>query len=317
MEVSSIGLHQGRVNGAVISAAAFTNLSRDHLDYHGTLEAYAATKALLFETPGLEKAVLNLDDAFGRRMYERLEGSPVLRIGYSLNGAEGAVILGRNIEATARGQRFTLCLEGQEIPVDVKLVGRFNLENLLCVTGLLLSAGFEAPAIAAALPELSPPAGRMQMLGGEGDPLAVVDYAHTPDALEKALSALRPTASARGGKLICVFGCGGNRDKGKRPLMGELAVRLADRVVLTSDNPRGEAPGAILKDIQAGARRAEVVEDRAQAIRNALLAAAKEDVVLIAGKGHENYQETAGRRQHFSDLEQASNALVAWGGAGS
>ncbi|MDD5296673.1 MAG: UDP-N-acetylmuramoyl-L-alanyl-D-glutamate--2,6-diaminopimelate ligase [Rhodocyclaceae bacterium] len=313
MEVSSIGLHQGRVNGAAFNAAAFTNLSRDHLDYHGTLEAYAATKALLFETAGLECAVLNLDDAFGRDMAGRLSGSGVRRIGYSLEGAGGTeeTVQARDIAATARGQRFTLCLADQEIPVEVALVGRFNLENLLCVAGLLRAAGFGAAEIAGVLPRLLPPAGRMQMLGGEGEPLVVVDYAHTPDALAKVLAALRPTAEARGGKLTCVFGCGGNRDKGKRPLMGQVAARLADRVLLTSDNPRGENPGTILKEIHAGAPAAEVIADRGEAIRTALLDAVPEDVVLLAGKGHETYQETAGKRVHFSDMEQAANGLAA------
>lgn len=314
MEVSSIGLHQGRVNGAAISAAAFTNLSRDHLDYHGTLEAYAATKALLFETPGLECAVLNLDDAFGRKMAERLSGSSVRRIGYSLSRNSADVeelVWAKDIQTTSLGQRFTLCLGGQEIPVDVALVGRFNLENLLCVAGLLRAAGVAPTDIANVLPQLTPPAGRMQMLGGEGEPLVVVDYAHTPDALEKALSALRSSAEARGGKLVCVFGCGGNRDQGKRPMMGQVAERLADRVFLTSDNPRGESPAAILKAIHAGAPSAEVIEDRAEAIRATLLAAEVQDVVLIAGKGHETYQEIAGKRSHFSDVEQAANGLLA------
>ncbi len=319
MEVSSIGLHQGRLNGAAVSAAAFTNLSRDHLDYHGTLEAYAATKALLFDMPGLEHAVLNLDDAFGRDMAGRLAGSSVRRIGYSLHGEAGPavdeLIRAKDIEATGRGQGFTLCLGGQEWPVAVPLVGRFNLENLLCVAGLLRAADFCPADIAGVLPHLTPPAGRMQMLGGEGEPLVVVDYAHTPDALEKALSALRPSAQARGGELCCVFGCGGNRDKGKRPLMGRVALAGADRVILTSDNPRGEHPAAILKEIHAGAPGAEIMADRAVAIRAAVLAASARDVILIAGKGHETYQEVAGRRRHFSDVEQAANALVAYSGA--
>jgi UDP-N-acetylmuramoyl-L-alanyl-D-glutamate--2,6-diaminopimelate ligase len=178
-------------------------------------------------------------------------------------------------------------------------------------------AGFGPEDIAEVLPHLTPPAGRMQRLGGDDEPLVVVDYAHTPDALEQALAALRPTAKARGGKLLCVFGCGGNRDQGKRPMMGQVAERLADRVLLTSDNPRGERPAAILKDIHAGAPSAEVIEDRGEAIRAALLAAAPEDVVLIAGKGHETYQEVSGKRLHFSDVEQAANGLLARQGAGS
>jgi len=314
MEVSSIGLHQGRVNGAAISAAAFTNLSRDHLDYHGTLEAYAATKALLFETPGLEYAVLNLDDAFGRDMAHRLAGSSVGRIGYSLSRDSAdleELVWAKGIQATRLGQRFTLCLGGQEMPVDVALVGRFNLENLLCVAGLLRAAGVSPADIAYVLPQLTPPLGRMQMLGGDGEPLVVVDYAHTPDALEKALSALRTTAEVRGGKLVCVFGCGGNRDRGKRPIMGQVAASLADRILLTSDNPRGEHPAAILKDIHAGAPSAEIIEDRGEAIRAVLLGAAVQDVILIAGKGHETYQETAGKRVHFSDAEQATNGFLA------
>lgn len=313
MEVSSIGLHQGRVNGAAIAAAAFTNLTRDHLDYHGTLEAYAATKALLFEMPTLEHAILNLDDAFGRDMAARLSGSRVKVIACSVAGNQGgdALIAARDLAATENGQRFVLAIAGREFPLSVPLVGRFNVENLLCVAGLLLAAGVAPADIADVLPTLTPPAGRMQRLGGEGEPLVLVDYAHTPDALEQALLALRPAAAARGGRLVCVFGCGGDRDRGKRPVMGAVAERLADRVLLTDDNPRGEKSAAILKAIHEGAPSASVIPDRAAAIREAILGAAPADVVLLAGKGHENYQEVAGRRSHFSDFEEAANALAA------
>lgn len=316
MEVSSIGLHQGRVNGAAISVAGFTNLSRDHLDYHGTLEAYAATKALLFEMPSLECAVLNLDDAFGRDMARRLAGSRIRRIGYSLSQADEAmeIIQASRMETTAQGQRFTLSLAQQAYVIETPLIGRFNIANLLCVAGMLLAAGHELQAIAQVLPHLQAPAGRMQRLGGDAAPLVLVDYAHTPDALEQVLLSLRPAAEARHGRLTCLFGCGGDRDTGKRPLMGAVAARLADRVLLTSDNPRSEEPAAILRDIQAGAPQATIIPSRADAIREAILSAASGDVVLIAGKGHEDYQEVAGRRSHFSDFEQASLALSAWEG---
>ena len=310
MEVSSIGLDQGRANGAAFDVAVFTNLTRDHLEYHGTMEAYAAAKEKLFAMPGLGAAVINLDDAFGVELARRLRGRlPVL--GYTL-GASAAgtdeVLRAENLRMGAAGIEFEL--NGTTLAAPV--VGRFNASNLLAVAGALLTRGESLEAIAAALPAIRPPPGRMQALGGHGMPLVVVDYAHTPDALEKALGVLRETAAARGGSLVCIFGCGGERDPGKRPQMGAIAEALADRVLLTSDNPRGEDAQAIVAAIAAGMRRAPQVEaDRARAVAEAVADAGARDVVLLAGKGHEPYQEIAGVRHPYSDLDAAKSALEA------
>ena len=310
MEVSSIGLDQGRVNGVAFDVAVFTNLTRDHLEYHGTMEAYAAAKETLFAMPGLGAAVINLDDAFGVALAHRLRGRlPVL--GYTLGtGAAGTdeVLRAENLRMGAAGIEFEL----NGATLATLLVGRFNASNLLAVAGALLTRGESLEAIATALRALHPPPGRMQALGGHGQPLIVVDYAHTPDALEKALGVLRETAAARGGSLVCIFGCGGERDPGKRPQMGAIAEALADRVLLTSDNPRGEDAQAIIAAIAAGMRRAPQVEaDRAQAVAEAVADAGARDVVLLAGKGHEPYQEIAGVRHPYSDLDAAKSALEA------
>ena len=309
MEVSSIGLHQNRIAEVRFDVAVFTNLTRDHLEYHGTMADYAAEKAKLFDWPGLKYAVVNLDDPFGRQLAVHLRGrTPTL--GYTLEGASGAdrVLHARALEETARGISFTL--DGVRFVAPV--IGRFNAANLLAVIGALLAGGESLPAIAAALEHIVAPPGRMQPLGGEDAPLVIVDYAHSPDALEKVLTALRPTARARGGRLICVFGCGGERDPGKRPQMGALAERLADRVIVTSDNPRSEDPLAIIDQIVAGMHSSPTIEpDRERAILAAIAAADSRDVILLAGKGHETYQDIAGRRLPFSDVEVAKKALAA------
>ena len=322
MEVSSIGLHQGRVNGVHFDLAVFTNLTRDHLEYHGSMQAYGAAKEELFMTPGLKSAVLNLDDALGRKIARDLAGGGVQVIGYALDAAAAAgvdgALIAEGIAATPRGQRFTAVAPQGRVDIQAQVVGTFNVSNLLAVLGTLLASGVPLDQAAAVLQGLTSSPGRMQALGGDGQPLAVIDYAHTPDALDKALSALRDTAAARGGRLVCVFGCGGNRDPGKRPLMGEVASRRADAVILTSDNPRDEAPQAILAEIAkgvTGAPGARIVAERAEAIRAALAEADARDVVLIAGKGHETYQEIAGRRLPFSDVEHAAAALAARGGS--
>ena len=318
MEVSSIGLDQGRTHGADFRVAVFTNLTQDHLDYHGTMHAYGAAKARLFEAREMQAAVLNLDDPFGRQLARDLgkdmKGRNLTRIGYSLDARVDAsdvddLLLAADVVPTAQGFAFTLKTGEGSARMAVSLAGRFNVSNLLAAAGALMASGLPLPVVASLLPGLTPPAGRMQMLGGQGQVLVVVDYAHTPDALEQALSALRESAAARGGKLVCVFGCGGDRDPIKRPLMGEVAARLADEVVLTSDNPRSEEPAAILAAIRTGAPRAEVIPDRREAIRRAIQNARPADLILIAGKGHENYQETAGQRRHFSDVEEAQAAL--------
>ncbi len=309
MEVSSIGLDQGRVNGAAFDVAVFTNLTRDHLDYHGSMEAYAAAKEKLFAVPGLKAAVLNLDDPMGVALAEKLKGR-VHVIGYALNevdaGLTDEILVAENLRLDAAGVGFEL----RGVSVTAPVVGRFNVSNLLAVTGALLARKVRLEDIAAALRALRPPPGRMQALGGLRQPLVVVDYAHTPDALEKALTVLREAATARGGKLVCVFGCGGDRDPGKRPQMGAAAAKLADRVLVTSDNPRSEDPLKIIAEIVAGMPAPRRIEpDRALAIAEAVAGADARDVVLLAGKGHEPYQEIAGVRHPFSDLEVAQSVL--------
>lgn len=326
MEVSSIGLAEGRVALVAFDVAVFTNLTRDHLDYHGSMEAYGAAKAQLFELPGLAAAVINLDDAFGRTLCASLAGSAVRRIGYTLGdaaamaGMSDELIAAEDLVVTGNGIRFTARLTSPaaqgEAKVAVRLLGRFNAANLLAVLGALLASGVSLAPAAAVLARLTPPAGRMEIVesvDGDDRPLVVIDYAHTPDALEQALSTLREVAAARGGRLLCLFGCGGERDAGKRPLMGEVACRLADQVLLTNDNPRSEDQQVIIGDILRGmAEPAPVEPDRAAAIATVILNAHAKDVVLIAGKGHESYQEIAGNRLPFSDLEEARGALSAW-----
>jgi len=307
MEVSSIGLDQHRVGGVNFDVAVFTNLTRDHLEYHGSMEAYALAKAKLFEQPGLGVAVLNLDDAFGAQLDGKLAGR-MRTIGYTLEGkvSRGETLAAQDLMMSGAGMSFIL----NGVRIQAPLVGRFNAANLLAVIGALLASDESLEDIAAVLPRLTPPPGRMQSVGRESKPLVVVDYAHTPDALDKALTALRETARVRGGKLICVFGCGGERDPGKRPQMGAIAERLADRTLITSDNPRSEDPEAIVAAIVAGMKQRPAIEvDRAKAIRDAVAAADARDVILLAGKGHEPYQEIAGVRQPFSDLDHARQAL--------
>jgi UDP-N-acetylmuramoyl-L-alanyl-D-glutamate--2,6-diaminopimelate ligase len=303
MEVSSHGLVQGRVNAVRFACALFTNLSHDHLDYHGTMSRYAAAKAKLFDMPGLQAAVLNLDDPLGAELARRLAGR-MRTIGYSLSpqrpvGVDEYLLARSETEIESSWGRAT---------VRLPVIGRFNLSNALGVLGCLVAGGIAFEQGAARLARLPPVPGRMQAVGEE--PLVVIDYAHTPDALENVLQALRPVAARRGGRLAVAFGAGGDRDPGKRPLMGEVAARLADRVLITSDNPRSEDALAIIEAIRQGAPRAEVEPDRAHAIQEIVSSAQPRDVVLIAGKGHENYQEIAGRRLPFSDAEQARAALA-------
>jgi UDP-N-acetylmuramoyl-L-alanyl-D-glutamate--2,6-diaminopimelate ligase len=311
LEASSIGIEEGRMNGARVDVAVFTNMTRDHLDYHGTMEAYAEAKKKLFLWPRLRTAIINLDDEFGRLLSRETTAQRIL--GYAIGEQRRdypALVRAENLIDTPFGQRFNLVLPNGRAMVDTGLVGRYNISNLLAVAAVLHDAGVQAAEVARRLSELTPPPGRMERLGGLGEPLVVVDYAHTPDALENALGALRPVAASRGGKLRVVFGCGGDRDPGKRPQMGEVAERLADRVLVTSDNPRSEGPQAIIDAIVGGMVRADVEADRAAAIRRVVLEADPADVVLLAGKGHESYQEISGVRHHFSDVEQASAALA-------
>ena len=311
LEASSIGIEEGRMNGFRVDTALFSNFTRDHLDYHGTMEAYAAAKEKLFLWPGLRLAIINLDDPLGLRLARASVASRL--IGYSLEGRSElpAVLRAERLRATATGQAFELQTPWGNAAVETGVVGRYNVANLLAVAGVLLDRGLSPVETAARLAALTPPPGRMERYGGEGEPLVVVDYAHTPDALASALAALRPLATARGGRLFCVFGCGGDRDPGKRPLMGEVAVAQADTVWITSDNPRSENPLDIIAAIRRGAPGARVEADRARAIAEAVREAGDQDVILIAGKGHEPYQEIAGVRHPFADGEQARLALAA------
>ncbi|GAB3059144.1 UDP-N-acetylmuramoyl-L-alanyl-D-glutamate--2,6-diaminopimelate ligase [Stenotrophomonas tumulicola] len=311
MEVSSHALDQGRVDAVHYDVAVFTNLTRDHLDYHGDMDAYGAAKERLFHRDGLRASVVNLDDAFGRQLHARIPAGQQA-VGVSSRGVGGASVRARDIVLDGRGLAFALEIDGQSAGVRSPLLGRFNVDNLLVVAGTLHALGHPLPTIASVLGKLQPIHGRMNRLGGEqGQPTVVVDYAHTPDALEQALSSLRGHVS---GSLACVFGCGGERDAGKRPQMAAIAERLADRVIVTDDNPRGEDGDRIVADILAGLRDASSVvvqRDRARAITLAIGEAAQGDIVLVAGKGHEPYQEVAGVRHDFDDTVVAAAALAA------
>ena len=321
IEVSSIGLVEGRLAGLHFDVAIFTNLTRDHLDYHGDMATYEAAKIKLFEWPDLQTAVINLDDPAGQRLVAHLRATrPALAItGYTLNDAaaqpaiEGVSILrASNKRSRPQGTEFQLETEQGGQLVKTRLVGHFNISNALAVLGALLAKGIELPRAVEAIEALVPAPGRMQQVGGQDAPLVVIDYAHTPDALEKTLHALRQVADERGGQLWCVFGCGGDRDPGKRPQMGAIA-QMADQVIVTSDNPRSEEPAAIIAQIVAGMKAGsyQALEDRATAILAAVKQANKQDVILLAGKGHEPYQEIKGKKLPFSDADHAALALTA------
>jgi UDP-N-acetylmuramyl-tripeptide synthetase len=322
IEASSIGLVEHRLAGTRIQVALFTNFTQDHLDFHGSMEAYWDAKAQLFTWPGLQAAAINLDDEQGATLAEALAGSGLPVWTYSMH--RPARLRAQQSGYADGGLGFQLIENGEggsSASVHTRLIGDYNVSNLLAVIGALRALGIPLADAARACADLTPVPGRMQRVAfNAGVPLpdVVVDYAHTPDALDKALRALRPLAEARGGRLWCVFGCGGNRDAGKRPLMGALAQRLADQVVVTSDNPRHEAPALILSQILAGMvghEDAAVIEDRRAAIAHAVQNAGAGDVVLVAGKGHEDYQDVAGRKLPFSDVAEALAALQKKGAA--
>lgn len=309
LEASSIGLDEHRLDAAPIHVALFTNLTRDHLDYHGSMEAYWVAKRQLFSWPGLRAAVLNIDDLHGAQLARELADGvlDVWTVGIDVD----ARLAAREVRYLDGGLAFELHEGAQAVPVRSRLIGAYNVSNLLVVLGGLRALGVPLADAAAAVPALTPVPGRLQRVGA-GSPEVVVDYAHTPDALDKVLHSLRPLAATRGGRLWCVFGCGGNRDATKRPLMGGIAELGADRVVITSDNPRHEAPEAIVAQIVAGLSQpdaASVVTDRRAAIAMAVREAAPQDVVVLAGKGHEDYQEIAGVKHPFADADEALRAL--------
>jgi UDP-N-acetylmuramoyl-L-alanyl-D-glutamate--2,6-diaminopimelate ligase len=314
MEVSSQGLDQQRLDGVRFHAGAFTNLSRDHLDYHGTMAAYGAAKLRLFDAPDLKHIIVNVGDAFGRECARKLAGRVPLTaiwIGAGESGwlAERA-LCATHVTLDVRG--VSMQLEGSfgRAEAATRLLGRFNAENALVVIACLLSLGTPLAEAARVLAECVPPPGRMEVIesAAHDKPIAVIDYAHTPDALAKALGALREHCT---GALWCVFGCGGDRDPGKRSIMGAVADELADQIIVTDDNPRSENPQAITRAIVSGikSRVARVIHDRGEAIGTALKEAKERDVVLIAGKGHEDYQIYGDTRRSFSDRREAQRNL--------
>ncbi len=305
MEVSSHSLSQARVAAVRFKTAVFTNLSQDHLDYHGTMVEYAAAKKKLFAMPGLDTAVVNIDDEIGADLARRLKGK-IQCYRYSI-GHDEAEITAHRVSLDGAGMRAEITTPWGDGELRSKLMGEFNLSNLLAVVAAACSEGFDLTDVLAAVPALNPVEGRMEMVDEEASPLVVVDYAHTPDALRQVLLALRQHCK---GELWCVFGCGGDRDSGKRKIMGEIAATLADHVVITSDNPRNESPIRIIEAIQSGAGLSAVIHvDRAEAIEYAVIRAKDDDVVLIAGKGHERYQVIGDSEQPFSDTMQALLAL--------
>ncbi|MES2130556.1 MAG: UDP-N-acetylmuramoyl-L-alanyl-D-glutamate--2,6-diaminopimelate ligase [Pseudomonadota bacterium] len=326
IEVSSIGLEQGRTLGMHFDVAIFTNLTRDHLDYHGDMAHYEAAKARLFDWPGLKAAVLNLDDPAGQRLAAQLHakhGAALALIGYTLNdetaqpAIDGVAILrASHFRSKHAGTEFHLDSPYGHSTVKTQLVGHFNISNALAVFGALMAKGTLFRNAVEAIEALTPAPGRMQQVGGQDAPMVVIDYAHTPDALEKTLMALRQVADDRGGALWCVFGCGGDRDPGKRAQMGSIS-QLADHVLVTSDNPRSEEASDIIRQIVAGMDPNHpnsaflAIEDRAAAILSAVRHAGKPDVILLAGKGHEPYQEIKGKKLPFSDADHAALALAA------
>lgn len=313
MEASSHALDQGRVNGIAYALALWTNLSRDHLDYHGTLEAYLNAKRKLFSWPTLKAAVLNVDDPLWPRFHQAL-APHVAVIGYTMGGRPGTkthapfpYIAAAQARYSPGGIEFEAVWGKERIPVRVPLLGEFNLANTLAVLAALLARGLTLSEATQRLMLLRPVPGRMECFRAEGQPLVVVDYAHTPAALELALRALRRHCR---GQLWVVFGCGGERDRGKRPLMGEIAERLAERVILTDDNPRGEPGDQIIAEIRAGMVSTPlVIRDRGEAIAAALANASAEDIVLVAGKGHESWQEISGIKRPFCDRTMVANLL--------
>ena len=312
IEASSIGIVEHRLDGSKIRVALFTNFTQDHLDYHGSMDAYWQAKAQLFDWPGLPAAVVNIDDAHGARLWARLQGRAMDVWSVSIQGP--ARLQAKDIGLGDEGLSFTVLEDGHSLRMNTRLVGQYNVSNLLGVLATLRCLGLTLEQAVQACADLEPVPGRMQQIVKPGQPLVAVDYAHTPDALEKALRALQPAARQRQGKLWCVFGCGGDRDNSKRPLMGQAAQAHADGVFVTSDNPRSEVPESIIDQILAGMQAGQALHvqaDRAAAIAQAIARAEARDVVLIAGKGHEDYQETKGVRHPFSDMAEAQKALAA------
>lgn len=320
IEASSIGLAEDRLHGTQVRVAMFTNFTQDHLDYHGDMASYWQAKLALFSWAGLQAAVVNVDDTHGAALAKQLLARGDLNVwtvSCDLRADRGANknaqhIVAHHIEHSAMGLCFDV-VEGDEVhPIKTQLVGRYNVSNVLGVIACLRALGYSLKNAVQACRVLPAVPGRMQTVGEAGEPLVVIDYAHTPDAVAQAVQALLPLAQSRGGELTCVLGCGGDRDADKRPMMAAAAEQHAQHVVLTSDNPRSEDPQDILNHMLSGLKhvgRAIVISDRAQAIAQTVLKAGAQDVVLLAGKGHEDYQEISGVKHPFSDVQQARLAL--------
>jgi len=325
MEVSSHALEQGRVSHVQFKIAIFTNLSQDHLDYHGDMREYARAKFELFCYSSLEQIIINMDDPIGRQWIEQLAKKSKAKLWVygsqesleQLNAQNQLnTVLVEDYEITKNGVKFNCVVNGQSLPLHLDIIGRFNVDNMMAVLATLLANDLPIESAIAQLKQLKSVDGRLEMmnLNDLKHPLMVVDFAHTPDALEKVLTALKPIAKARGGELVCVFGCGGNRDSSKRPMMGKVAACLADRIILTSDNPRGEKPEDIIDQIIQGIdsenlSKVTTVVDRAFAILSAVKQAQPNDLVLVAGKGHERVQEIAGNQFIFSDQDHIRLAI--------
>ncbi|MCC6915999.1 UDP-N-acetylmuramoyl-L-alanyl-D-glutamate--2,6-diaminopimelate ligase [Nitrosomonas sp.] len=328
MEASSHGLSQGRLTGSEFAVAVLTNLTRDHLDYHGSMDAYAAAKARLFFWEGLQYAVLNLDEVLGVELSQQLAGKNVSVIGYSFRQPRQAIqtsgsqkiLYGSNLRFTTQHIGFDVEFCDRHANLQCNVTGRYNAYNLLTVLATLLASNIDFDEAVAALQQVQPIPGRMEQLGGGDQPTIIVDYAHTPDALNEVLAGLReiltgthikkPTRKNRA-RLICVIGCGGDRDRGKRPMIGEIAAHLSDEVIITSDNPRTENPVDIINEVMAGAtgKHCTAEVDRTAAIYRAIHGARKGDIVLIAGKGAETYQEIQGKKYPFDDREVVRQVL--------
>ena len=320
IEASSIGLAEHRLHGTQVRVAMFTNFTQDHLDYHGDMASYWQAKLALFSWAGLQAAVVNVDDAHGAALVKQLLARgdlSVWTVSCDLHAGRGADknaqhIVARHIEHSAMGLCFDV-VEGDEVhPIETQLIGHYNVSNVLGVIACLRALGYSLADAVQACCVLPSVPGRMQTVGEAGEPLVVIDYAHTPDAVAQAVQALLPLAQSRGGELTCVLGCGGDRDADKRPMMAAAAEQHAQHVVLTSDNPRSEDPQNILNHMLSGLKHAGsaiVMTDRAQAITQTVQNAHAQDVVLLAGKGHEDYQEISGVKHPFSDVQQARLAL--------
>ena len=310
IEASSIGIAEHRLDATHLQVAVLTNFTQDHLDYHGTMQAYWQAKEALFHWPGLQSAVINVDDDKGRDLALKLKGAGLDM--WTVGLREPARLQAQAVVQQAGGMSFEVVESSERQLVTTHAIGLYNVSNLLGVLGALRALGVTLGDAAKACSDLSAVPGRLNTLNQSGKPLVVIDYAHTPDAIEKVLLALKPVAQARGGQLWCVFGCGGDRDASKRPLMAAAAQKNADQIVVTSDNPRGENAARIISQILLGLTRSESVSvqaDRARAIADALTSAQPNDVVLLAGKGHENYQEIRGIKHPFDDLHHAQVAL--------